>query len=465
MVVGATCRLCTSASLFCLAQLPGEVETSGIDYNVAPVEKSRLGAYTVDQGCSDVGTRGHHTQYDSSFATPVWTQLAQGQSMPTVFDLLQFAGQSWCDSDVQPGVTCLPFPGTYSPAFQPAGVTIAGLEEEPAFDRHEVFVSQAMINVTLFPGEEVETKGIRLVRLTASESALDRVPWNEAVGVGFPVDGVQCAAFRKGFLAFVSRPMYLYADKTLLEDIELVTRRGQRVSPDTPDASLIADYETYADVETASGIAMRVRKRLMGSVALTTEAVPGSTLSTANLVHPTMPANVLLPVYWVEERAEISDSRADSFKDTVRLSEAMAPVCGVGVGLGVLCCALAALILARAFRRPPAASEGSETGSDAQKRDVETVAQPAASLSAASVLKPEFEPEPTILVAQATYTQAFPATTQALPAHLAFPMPGQAHFMAAGPFASAPGPSYHGPPTPTVLTHPSHVMLASGRTR
>jgi len=371
MVVGATCRLCATQSLFCIAQLPGEVEGSGLDYNVVPVDESTLNAYTVDQGCSDVSMYGRSVMRSNRTATALWMELAEGQDMPSVFDLMSFGRKSWCDSDVQDGVWCEGFVGTAGQAFEPAGVDMQGLGDELAFGQQDVFVTQAMMNVTLFPtGETVETQGIDLKRLRVSPDGLDRTPWTEGKGVGFPVDGLACLAFQFGFLLFMSRPMFVYADKSLLDNVRFFQRDGTEITRDTPDADLVDTYDTLVDVEPASGLSMRANKRLMATVALTTEAVPGSTTATSNLVNPTMPANVIMPLYWVDEQAEIPSDSADSFKHVVRLSRAMLPVLVVGVVLGVLLWNAAGFILNAASKGPDQASPSPNS--------VETASHPSA---------------------------------------------------------------------------------------
>merc|ERR1739844_519610 len=162
-----------------------------------------------------------------------------------------------------------------------------------------------------------------------------KTPLNIVKGMGLPVSGVQNLAYVRGFPVYVSEPFYTNGARELLENIALFTREGVQITFENID-EVAAGYNTYLDIEPATGRTMRARKRLMGSFSVPKVSAASEDVMT-NLNYPNLVANVIIPVFWAEERVTVTSDLMSKFKSVKALANAFLPVLVVGILTGVLC--------------------------------------------------------------------------------------------------------------------------------
>jgi len=106
---------------------------------------------------------------------------------------------------------------------------------------------------------------------------------------------------QNGFAAFVSRPHFDSAAPTLLEKITLIA-----------DATANPDHSTYLVVEPASGKTILGHERLQ---------LASGIMFDSEIFFPTSNKSkgILLPVYWIDQYAEITDSDLNLFSQAVTL--------------------------------------------------------------------------------------------------------------------------------------------------
>ncbi|KAL4095138.1 hypothetical protein PRIC1_008516 [Phytophthora ramorum] len=347
----STCQLCSSLGL-CAAPLPGIVESSGRNYTTTAPNATSLGTYTLRTGCDDEDYISEYETYDGYTSTALWVDLGERRN-PTLTELAAFASYGNCAAQTS-NLTCSPVRGNDATGIAPGGVGISGFEDEVSLESFNIYLSQGRQNLTLFnQHDEVEYDGITLHRFRPSTSLLTATDANADMGTAYPVDGVQSMAFTSGFLAFVSYPMFLYGNESLTQTVEITMSDGVQVGQDTLYDSAGAlqsayseKYETFLDVEAGTGRTMRASKRLMASYALS-PSTSNSSFAMSDVLYPTLPTEVVIPIYWGEEGSTISDSRVDDYDSLVTLFNSMLPVLIVGLVAGVALVAAGVFIVRR----------------------------------------------------------------------------------------------------------------------
>ncbi|TDH65667.1 hypothetical protein CCR75_003003 [Bremia lactucae] len=336
----STCQLCSSLGL-CAAPLPGIVESSGRDYSETPPDASILNSYTQRTGCDDDDVINEYEQYDGYTANALWVDLGERRN-PTLSEMIAFSAYGNCGAPTA-NLTCSPVMGNDGTSIAPGGVSISGFEEEISIANFSIYVDEGAQNVTVFnQNEEVEFKGITLHRFRPSRELLSTTVTNANMGTGYPVDGVQNMAFTVGFLAYLSYPMYIYGNASLLTDVQITMNDGVEVNQDTLydsagslETQYSAKYETFMDIEAGTGKTMHAMKRLMASYALA-PSNSNSSLAMSDVLYPALQTEVIIPVYWVEEGSNITDHLVDNYDSLETLLDSMLPVLIVGLVVGVL---------------------------------------------------------------------------------------------------------------------------------
>jgi hypothetical protein len=188
----------------------------------------------------------------------------------------------------------------------------------------------------------VDFNGVSLHRFGTPSNIFDYTEDKADIGTGVPVDGVQQLSFVTGFLSYMSGPFFIYGDTALLEAVEMTNVNGTVMTADSmydSDGNLVdsvhSAYGTFVDIESGTGQTMSARKRSQVSYALAASTL-ASNASMSDLLWPTLPTEVVLPSYWVQEAGEAKDSVLDTFKSTLTLVKTFLPGLIVLLILGVL---------------------------------------------------------------------------------------------------------------------------------
>ncbi|GLE00652.1 hypothetical protein PINS_up009409 [Pythium insidiosum] len=339
--VAATCAgNCESLGL-CAAPLPGVVDDSGLDYSQKAPASEALSTFVQRTGCHDKREIAEYVQFRGLKAHPYWVEL-NSRRAPTLAEINAFAIYGNC-AHPTPNMTCSSVIGSDGTGTRPGGATIRGLPRRVKADNVSIYLEQAKQNITLFTTGEVvdDIDGVRLTRFSPPDDLLTTDALKRTRGTGYPVDGVQPMAFNVGFLAYLSYPVFLFGDASLLDGVEITMFDGQIASPATLyDAQgrlrkAYADrYQTVVDIEPGTGKTMRARKRLQASYALAESTYsPGKPMS--DVVWPSLATNVISPAYIGEERAVIKPSTVSDFKMVVTLLQSLLPVLITGIVVGV----------------------------------------------------------------------------------------------------------------------------------
>ncbi|TMW57838.1 hypothetical protein Poli38472_014441 [Pythium oligandrum] len=334
---GSTCGLCESVGL-CAAPLPGAAEASGLDYSEKAPSSDSLNTYIQRTGCDDKTHINDYIQYDGFKTQPYWVKLDKRRN-PTLTELNAFAVYGNCEKRTS-NMTCSDVMGTDATSIEPAGASITGFPSKVDLQEAMMYLNQAKQNISLVnTGEVVEYEGIKLTRFIPPNDLLQHADWKDAKGTGYPVDGVQPLAFNVGFLAYLSYPMFIYGDKSLMEGVEITMADGVKASQDTlfEDGVLkeayYNRYQTTVDIEPGTGKTMVARKRLMASYALGKSSFSDGVMS--DLVWPKLKAEVISPAYFGEESATITPSRISTYKGVKAILTSLLPVMIIGIVLGV----------------------------------------------------------------------------------------------------------------------------------
>lgn len=337
--VNSTCGLCDMFGV-CAAPLPGAAEGSGLDYSKTAPPTSILNEYVQKTGCDDFKHIGEYVKYDGFTSQPVWTKLDSRRN-PTLAELGAFSAYANCDAKL-PNVTCSDVVGNDGTSTPPGGAGISGFAGEVTLKETIMYLIQAKQNITLYnTGKSLDLDGAKLVRFSPPNDLLTYDEVKAVKGTAFPVDGVQSMAFNVGFLAFVSYPLYLFGDKSLLEAIDVTMWNGKVASKDMmydAQGNLLEEYynryQTLVDVEPGTGKAMRARKRLMASYALAkSQFTPNAPMS--DVLWPKLKPEVIMPAYFGEESATITSTRLKTYTTIKGLLSSLLPVLIVGLVLGV----------------------------------------------------------------------------------------------------------------------------------
>eukprot|EP00656_Telonema_subtile_P055053 TRINITY_DN8405_c0_g2_i4.p1 TRINITY_DN8405_c0_g2~~TRINITY_DN8405_c0_g2_i4.p1 ORF type:complete len:683 (+),score=166.52 TRINITY_DN8405_c0_g2_i4:321-2369(+) len=111
----------------------------------------------------------------------------------------------------------------------------------------------------------------------------------------------------EGFPLFVSMPHYYQGDPALQDYATLLT------------GDIAANYVSYMEVEPASGTTFGGALRLQAATMVNRTAAGGSMTT---VFYPNVTPQVLVPLYWLDETAFISDTDLDLFKTVLELDEA-----------------------------------------------------------------------------------------------------------------------------------------------
>ncbi|POM60857.1 Croquemort mating protein M82, partial [Phytophthora palmivora] len=335
-----TCGLCESVGL-CAAPLPGIAESSGLDYSETAPDASSLGAYVKRTGCDDLSKIGAYVQYDGFTVAPVWVDLGERRN-PTLAEINAFSSYANCDSPVA-NITCFDVSGTDGTALKPGGVTINGMAQHTTADSFNSYLGAAEIYITISTMDtEVNFDGVSLHRFGTATDIFDYTDDTADIGTGIPVNGLHQLSFVTGFLSYMSGPFFIHGDTSLLEAVEMTNTNGTVMTADTmydSDGTLLdsftSAYGTFVDIESGTGQTMRARKRSQVSYSLAASTSVANA-SMSDMLWPTLPTEVVLPTYWVQEAGEAKDSVLDTFKSTLTLVKTFLPGLIVLIIVGVL---------------------------------------------------------------------------------------------------------------------------------
>lgn len=351
-VVDGTCKRCSAENAakgtffpFCLAPLPGILDSN--DYKTFSMEALQAsviaeGITTQNTGKVDKEKILYYGKYKGASSKGVWANNILGKN-PSPFEIFNHSATGavkLCNSaETKPqaaslNVTCVDIVGGSGTAYPASGASTKGLSSENYNDTYTVYISQANVPVGIFyTGKTVDVKGISLSRYAPSKGLLNQTAETIRWGVGYPTNGVINLGYAKGFLVYVSYPYYLYGNSTLLDAVS-ITKGGAKLTSANV-ASFEDDLSTYLDIEPASGTTMRAHKRLMASMAVNSGLTAPTQLDISFMtgMNSTQPF-VITPVYWVDENAEITDSKANTFNTIESLAKATIPVTATAIIVG-----------------------------------------------------------------------------------------------------------------------------------
>jgi len=186
----------------------------------------------------------------------------------------------------------------------------------------------------------VTFKGIDLVEFTIATVFMENAT-NNPLNADYYMYGFNGVANLTASLDpdfYVTKPHYLDTDPAL----------QAQISGLSPNPAL---HDTFLDVEPYSGITMRGVKRLQLAIRLTplnvTLPTGGWAIWGGSL--PSQTAGLYMPVYWAEERGEILDSSASTFRTLVYgAQQAAAGIQTAGMALGVLFAVATCVLMAMA---------------------------------------------------------------------------------------------------------------------
>ncbi|GAB9474880.1 Croquemort protein [Globisporangium polare] len=338
-----TCGLCTAVGL-CAAPLPGIAEDSGMDWSKTAPPSDTLGTYIQRTGCDNLSAIGEYEQYNGDKAIALWAKLDSRRN-PTLAELAAFSKYGNCANPTA-NMTCSQVHGADAQSLKPGGASIKGFASSVEQRTASMYLDQGKQEISLLNlDEEFKYEGIPLHRFGPATDLLTSSSVNQAKGTGYPVDGVQPMSFTTGFLAYVSYPLFLYGDKSLLDAIDVTLEDGKTLAKqsamyeDSTDAKTLktefADkYVTFLDVEAGTGKTMRARKRLMASYALSKSALNASAAMT-DVLWPNLPTEVIVPSYWGEESATVGKSQIDEYSSIKTLLGSLLPVLIAGIIVGL----------------------------------------------------------------------------------------------------------------------------------
>ncbi|EEY67706.1 croquemort-like mating protein M82, putative [Phytophthora infestans T30-4] len=335
-----TCNLCEAFGL-CAAPLPGIAEDSGLDYSKTPPSADNLETYIQVTGCKDDSKILEYEEFNGFTSTPLWvTTLGEERRNPTLVEIIAFNDYGNCAKPTA-NLTCSAVEGNDATSIKPGGAGMTGFEDTLTQTLSDMFLDEGKQNVTLYlTGQEVDHEGITLHRFSPPNDLLVNSQFNNAKGTGWPVDGVQPLVFSTGFLAYVSYPIYIYGNTTLLDAVEITMSDGVVASGDSMydlgdlKQEYIDKYVTYIDVEAGTSKTMVAHKRLMASYAMSCSALNESA-PMSDVLWPNLEAEVIFPAYWGEESATVGSSSVDYYHLVQRLLKSVLPVLIVGIIVGL----------------------------------------------------------------------------------------------------------------------------------
>lgn len=346
-----TCKKCGHEGGYCVAPIPGAVAER--DYNVLPVDLEMIPETTLMTGCDSKDKINQYVQSEGVTEFILWNKTAPVDRNPTMKELQQFGTNASCENEQ---VHCERVSGGDGASFPPAGADMSGLKTTPAFESSQTFIMQAKQSLLLEDsGETHVAHGIELNRLIPSNDVLHRDEKLPYSGRGVPVNGVVNLAYNTGFLAYLSYPFFMFGDYSLLDNVEMYfkedsTKRASKANMYTNDVinkNVYDRYRTYIDVEPSTGKTMHAQKRLMASYGI---AAQEDNQVVTDVLMDKLTPNLIVPVYWAEERVTVTPVLADTFKSVEELGKSIIPVMFIAILLGAVGVAIGAFLVVQ-FKR------------------------------------------------------------------------------------------------------------------
>lgn len=336
--VATTCGLCSTTGL-CAAPMPGWAEKSGLDFSQSAPPASTLREYIQHTGCDDDTTIGEYTQYDGYTQTALWAVLDSRRN-PTLAEISAFGSYGNC-ANKQANTTCAVVQGNDGASIQPQGTNMLGFKTKLTVTARNTYVGQAYTNLTLYStGAEVMYDGIKLHRFSPPTALLSLSALSAYTGVGYPVDGLQSLAFVNGFYVYLSNPVFLYGDASLLQGVTITMSDGaiasmaSLYSNGVPLTTYQEKYYTFLDFEVGTGKPFRGRKRLQANYGVA-KSVFYPTKCMSDVVWPNSATEVVVPVFWGEESITATSKKITAYKSINNLVKASIPVLVIGAAIGL----------------------------------------------------------------------------------------------------------------------------------
>ena len=205
---------------------------------------------------------------------------------------------------------------------------------QPEKTSYSVYISQGNRATDIHYEKQVNgPDGVTLNRFRPSRDLLTHTAVLGKLGVGTPYNGVQNMGYSNGFLAYVSRPYFLYGDTHLLKSVKMTNSAGKVVDYTIGGGQVSDDnYGTYIDIEPATGRTFSAHKRLMASFAV--NKVDGAAGALTDIFTPSVKAEVITPQYWMDETATIPTDKAAQFNNVVLMNKLS--VYGGVIGIGII---------------------------------------------------------------------------------------------------------------------------------
>lgn len=408
------------AGFGCLVEIPGYLSGTERAYKDEQAFRDHgPGMYTERTGCDDAQYAMYETQFNGIRAYPMWV-VPEGiegddwypESVPTPAQIAQFtatAGQVPAPAyvyvaDVGGGQ------GTqYPPTGLSAGRWSNKITDGSRYnDSYLVYIEEVLRPLELQFIRDSDVGGVDTHRYEAPDAELlDFSVENSLMGASVPMNGTQCFSYPSGFQAYIARPNFMYGDDRLLSQMD----NSDKFVPDgagievyqaidfstgaswptpvllTPELlrsdQALRDYDTYIDIEPATGKALKGHKRLMGVFAVygcdpkldatcglfpqipvngsTTAASVGKGgicyatdpnltgapygCSAANVLAPNVMGEKLIPSYWADETASATDSDLDELKTAATMNVASGYILVLASVMGGLLCVMATATL------------------------------------------------------------------------------------------------------------------------
>jgi len=235
----------------------------------------------------------------------------------------------------------------------------------------------------VYLNESVTVRGVPANRYRASSALLDQTAENQAMGAGVPYAGVQNLAYILGAPTYVSRPLFMFGDPALLTQssnadkfmvapraagfeggIKLYSAYDYKMPHELLDTPRLIDpdfldenidyYDTFLDIEPASGKTISAHKRLMASPSVWScdparqsscglfpaypivadksgdcyTAYTASSgqkpypCSAANILTPRVMADKAIPAFWMDQTATLTQDQADKVATLGQVNQA-----------------------------------------------------------------------------------------------------------------------------------------------
>lgn len=187
---------------------------------------------------------------------------------------------------------------------------------KPRFTSYNVFLEPAFRQFTVYYKFDKDVKGIKLNIFEVEAQDLNKTSGNFGNNVyyGTSVDGVQPVSGQKGFLAYVSRPYYLYGEDFIYQ---LYPNFKAHTSKDK--------YDSQLGIEPITGATLYGVLNFMGSLGIDKMNVNSAKVGFGVKINSTYTTDlsvsgvkeVPFPYYWYTQSAILTDSQASDFKAQV----------------------------------------------------------------------------------------------------------------------------------------------------